>query len=264
MLRLLLTLSLTLLLLACSSDDIPPPIVEEEAAKPKAEVVISFDDALVNSWHANRDIFNNFNVKVTFFITRFGSDIVNNPDRKVYAKFQDIVADGHEIAFHGTHHSNARTLFDDGWTFEDYYKAEIEPAMTMMKEYGLNPTTFAYPYGRDVPEWTEKLKATFARVRDFTSHSVDGEFYVRHRFYNDDFLKVGFSIDQHKLDFDELALVLDDLAQNGGTLVLATHLITESRSDNQWSISRDDLIELLSMIQNRDISIVTFKDASFH
>jgi hypothetical protein len=62
---------------------------------------------------------------------------------------------------------------------ELYIANEILPQLSLMARDGFFPSTFAYPFGRDLPETTELLKQHFAIVRGTTKNkkkNIDSAF----------------------------------------------------------------------------------------
>lgn len=259
----ILILSLILLLTGCGSDsktDIEPPLQESR----QGYITLSFDDVTINSWYFNRDIFINHDIKVTFFISNYGRDVFHSHNPAVPDRLFGLALDGHEIAFHSVSHKNAQTLFSEGMTWKEYYEIELEPDLTLMQEAGCEdsipawcPTTFAYPFGADVHEYTEGMREMnlFKGLRDFTTSS---EIEITDSF---SYLEMGYSIDSHRIDFDELARTFNELQLNGGIVVLATHEIVDGEASSQYSITRENLIRLISLAQGHGLEFLTFSEA---
>jgi Predicted xylanase/chitin deacetylase len=122
-----LFISLTLILFSCSS------------LQKRGGIIFTFDDQYIQSWVANRDLFKKYDMKATFFIYRpqlLDSGLVR--DLKI------LQNDGHEIGCHGVNHINA---MDYTGPAVNYYKEEVEPAISKLNDMGFRIVSFAYPYG---------------------------------------------------------------------------------------------------------------------
>jgi peptidoglycan/xylan/chitin deacetylase (PgdA/CDA1 family) len=100
-----------------------------------------------------------YNARVTFFVSEFGS-----LSEEEITMLRTLQADGNEIGFHGTYHTDAGSYLQTH-TVQQYLNYEIIPGIAMMREAGLNPDDFAYPYGSDTPAATEALQAYFGHIR---------------------------------------------------------------------------------------------------
>jgi hypothetical protein len=101
----------------------------------------SFDDRDIVGWHALLPLFRYYGARVTFFISAFHT--IEAADMQL---LRDIAADGHDIEYHSTFHSNAETAAAELGT-QGYIENDILPDLAMMRDAGFNPRAFAYPYG---------------------------------------------------------------------------------------------------------------------
>ncbi|MBT8496217.1 MAG: polysaccharide deacetylase family protein [Deltaproteobacteria bacterium] len=107
----------------------------------RAGVVVTFDDAYIDGWHAERDTFTSYGAVATFFVTRF--DEAN--DTRVN-KLRELESDGHEIASHGLNHLIAGDYVAD-YGVDAYIDDEVVPSLEAMRGAGFQPETYAYPLG---------------------------------------------------------------------------------------------------------------------
>jgi peptidoglycan/xylan/chitin deacetylase (PgdA/CDA1 family) len=119
----------------------------------------SFDDAHVDEWYALRPLFDRYDVRATFFVTRFPT---MNEDRR--AKLHQLEDEGHDIEFHGANHQNSQ-LYVEEHGLEDYLINEIDAGVQAMRDDGFDPTVFAYPFGVRTKETDEALLERFELVR---------------------------------------------------------------------------------------------------
>jgi PKD repeat protein len=134
-------------------------VTEGQPGGSHAGLVITWDDRYVADWYALRSMLQQYNAHVTFFVSDFGS-----LSEEEITMLRTLQADGNEIGFHGTHHTDAGSYLQTH-TVQQYLDYEIIPGITQMRSAGLNPDDFAYPYGSDTPAATEALQAYFGHIR---------------------------------------------------------------------------------------------------
>ena len=124
-----------------------------------AGVAITFDDFAVDRWYAIRDLLNQYDAHVTFFV----SDLNSMTDAEIN-KLKILQQDGHEIAFHGYAHVEADEYLRSH-TIQEYLDTEIIPGLDLMENEGFYPVNFAYPGGAGTESLTEVLGDYFVHVR---------------------------------------------------------------------------------------------------
>ncbi len=127
---------ITFFLSFCSHSSEPPVIIENNGG-----VILTFDDNSVSDWLKADSIYSLKNWKATFCIAKFPE--LDESDRQGIVALQN---NGNEIAFHGTHHVRAAWYIRDH-SVQEYLDYEILPGLNLMKSYGLNIRSFAYPGG---------------------------------------------------------------------------------------------------------------------
>jgi len=126
---------------------------------------LSFDDAHINDWYANRDIFEGR--KVTFYITRF--DVLNDAQ---FEKLRVLESEGHEIGCHGFRHLRLIKYLETH-TIDEYVAVEIIPAIQAMRSHGFEPKSFAFPFNVETPELRIELEKYFNYIRPQKSQGFD-------------------------------------------------------------------------------------------
>ena len=145
--NLICLVSIHFLMISCTNKEFIPAIV------------LTFDDDHVESWYANKSVFNKYNAKVTFFITRPYK--LSNTQIDMLLQLQ---AEGHEIACHTLNHFNAIN-FIDSIGIEGYLKQEVDSCLKVLKSQGFNIYSFAYPFGSTNQELIDSLKTRFSFQR---------------------------------------------------------------------------------------------------
>jgi len=139
--------------------------------KNKGAIIYSFDDQYVDEWFAQRELFNKYNIKATFFINRPHLLTPNQVE-----KLNILQKDGHEIGCHGLNHLNV-TKYKD--SIDILIQKEIKPAIKILADVGFKTTSFAHPYGQSLPEInTELLKHfDFLRMATWNMRDTTIDFY---------------------------------------------------------------------------------------
>jgi peptidoglycan/xylan/chitin deacetylase (PgdA/CDA1 family) len=126
-----------------------------------AGVAITFDDAYVDDWYEIRDLLKKYDANVTFFVTDFAS-----LDENQVNKLKLLQDDGHEIAFHGSNHIDAMEYLKNH-SISEYLNNQIIPGVDLMRNQGLNPVDFSYPFGSGSQNraLTQALHQYFLHIR---------------------------------------------------------------------------------------------------
>ncbi|MCL1969254.1 MAG: polysaccharide deacetylase family protein [Bacteroidetes bacterium] len=208
-------------------------------------VIITFDDANVDEWFAQRELFNNYNIKATFFIT-----CPHKLTNEQIEKLKILVNDGHEIGCHGLNHVKA--------TEENQYQyieAEIIPALMILSDYGFTVTSFACPFGSATPYLDSMLTNYFSFIRKATYNIRDTlistypEIYThKAQFCNTNAMGIDYN---YNISMDNLEDALIKAKQTNTFLVLYAHVIDDSNED--YTISPQYLEELFKKMKKHRI-----------
>lgn len=203
-------------------------------------IVLSFDDYNAANWEEYFDLFDKYNVKVTFFVNAY------EPTEFCFTAIEH----GHEIAFHTAGHTKMTGLTED-----EIYKQAIEPIETFRNQ-GIELTTFAYPYGEYNENLNEQLLQYYNVLRGAWCYQVAGKHEMRHGFVE------SHSIDNINYSSDEefknrIDSILDELDNNTGAVVgLYSHAI----SDGDWCVTEERLVYLIQRAQEMGIQFYTYKE----
>lgn len=203
-------------------------------------ILLAFDDASTDSWEAAFDLFEEYNVKVTFF--------VSTPE--ILDFFDKALARGHEIGFHTRLHTNLRDNPDL------LYTEAIEP-LEIFQEAGYHITSFAYPYG-DYADWMHgELLQYYDTLRGACNYRG---------VYKED-LKKGYiesySIDNlHFASNEEFRAKIIEMLEglcgcDDGTVV---SVFSHAVDYGDWCISPERLKILFEEAQKRNLKFYTFQD----
>lgn len=138
------------------------------ASSPGGGIALTFDDYYVDDWYSLKPVLDQYGAKATFF--------VQNPDElstNQIRELQELQADGNEIACHSMNHMDA-VQYVNQYGINKYLQDEIIPAINIMKNDGLTPTDFAYPYGSYRDDINIALEGYFDHLR-FCSYPNGGD-----------------------------------------------------------------------------------------
>lgn len=126
---------------------------------PYAGVTVGFDDSFVEAWFASRELFDRYDAKVTFFLTRYA---MYSPEQR--AMIHTLAEDGHGIEAHGVLHLDLVEYAKEHGV-EATLRDEVLPSFEVLAADGFTPQTFSYPFGARSPELDEAILAHVPYVR---------------------------------------------------------------------------------------------------
>lgn len=203
-------------------------------------IVLAFDDYSANTWEEHFDLFDKYNVKVTFFVNTY------EPTEFCF----NAIEHGHEIAYHTATHVNLTGITED-----EIYQQAIAP-IEVFREQGIELTTFAYPYGEYNEELNELLLQHYNILRGAWYYQLAGKHEMRHGFVE------SLSIDNINYNSeegfrDQIDFVLEELSNNKGAVVgLYSHAI----DDGAWCVQEERLEYIFQRAQEMGIQFYTYKE----
>jgi peptidoglycan/xylan/chitin deacetylase (PgdA/CDA1 family) len=212
-------------------------------------VIITFDDANVDEWFAQREMFDKYNVRVTFFVNR-----PHQLSEEQIEKLRLLQAEGHEIGCHGLNH--IRVTEENQY---QYIETEIEPALQLLSGFGFTVTSFAYPFGAATPYLDSMLTNYFSFIRKATYNIRDTlistypEIYThKAQFCNTNAMGIDYN---YNISMDNLENALIKAKKTNTFLVLYAHVIDDS--NEAYTISPQYLEELFKKMQKYGIGCET-------
>ena len=203
-------------------------------------IVLAFDDYNAANWEDYFDLFDKYNVKVTFFVNAY------EPTEFCFRAIER----GHEIGYHTAGHVKMTEIAED-----EAYSQAIAPIETF-REQGIELSTFAYPYGSYNQELNELLLQHYNVLRGAYYYQLAGKHEMRHGFVE------SLPIDNIKFNSEEefrdrIDFVLNELSNNKGAVVgLYSHAI----SDGSWCVTAERLEYLFQSAQEKGIQFYTYKE----
>lgn len=122
-------------------------------------LAFAFDDHDIDGWHALRPLFMRYHARITFFISAYDTF-----DDQAKHELRDLVADGHDIEYHTTHHWDAKD-YANSHGVDAYFADEIAPDLAMMRADGFDMPVFAYPFGAHTSGTDDMLLRQFRMLR---------------------------------------------------------------------------------------------------
>lgn len=219
----------------------------------KPGVILSFDDAYVNEWYATNQKLKKYSWKGTFFVSK-----INTLRHYQIKKLLELQKEGHEIAGHTLNHINAAD-FLRVHTINEYMEEEITPMLTLMNFYGLQVSTFAYPYGGRTKKLDNALLKKFKIVR--------GRAFCKEKaskqgcYYNNSTLVFSFSIDDTHSHFNlpHLLRLLEYAKKNHKILILNSHK-TVNKITGDYQTKNATLEIICQYIKKNHMNFYTISD----
>lgn len=130
-------------------------------------LALSFDDAHIVEWFALREMFQHYNARVTFYLTRY---LGQAPEKKELIRM--LADDGHDIAAHGVAHVRAPSYVEEHG-LGAYMKNEAVPSIDVLRDDGYPVWSYAYPFGARTSELDDALLDHVGILRSVT-FSLEG------------------------------------------------------------------------------------------
>lgn len=219
----------------------------------QAGICLSFDDNYLEDWVAILPLLEKYDAKVTFFLTGVGN--YNEQEKKW---LQQLVLAGHDIGAHGELHVSAHQYIQE-YGFRKFWTDEVEANIVALKNLGISPTHFAYPYGErnklmDFMLWM-KFKATRNVASINSPKNLLEDQVLRSKA---SFLTYSLSIDESELSsLEQINSLIERAKSERKILFLHAHGVGES---GQYSLSINRLDSLLKMGAEHHIKFISFGD----
>ena len=219
-------------------------------------IVLTFDDRNISDWYKSDSILSKYNWKATFCVTDYGK--VNEEQKQNLLELQSI---GHEIAHHGYKHFNALEYLKTN-TMEEYIQNEITPSLDLMKNDGLNITSFVYPGGVRSDALDLVLFDYFPILRGTTYGKKplnQQECFLE--IGGDKLLVYGLGIDNHyeHFDIDYYYKLIEYAANNGVAVIFYGHRIADDDSTS-YVTSYQTLEKICSYAQDKNMDFLTLRE----
>jgi peptidoglycan/xylan/chitin deacetylase (PgdA/CDA1 family) len=220
-------------------------------------IMLTFDDAHVNEWHAQLDLFDQYNARVTFFTCCMYA--IGSPEE---SQILDIKDHGHEIAGHGYDHLNVVDYLQSH-TEQNYIDVEIQPLLDYFTGLSIDLSSFAYPWGERTPQSDNLLDNYFDFLRGTSDPGgvevKDNELCYIHPDDLDNTLIHGVGIDiieKHK--FAEISEAI--LKANNEGLIIVFYAHKPSDTASGYQIKPAFLDSILSYTYSLGMSFYTVDD----
>jgi peptidoglycan/xylan/chitin deacetylase (PgdA/CDA1 family) len=209
----------------------------ESGQKGPAVVSITFDDGYESAYQNALPILEKAHIKGTWYI------ITKTVDHKSYittAQLKDLANRGQEIGSHTQTHPHLATL-----TLAQQ-KKEISGSVEDLRSLGINPTSFAYPYGQYNDDSFTALKDAGLKNARTTSETMSGR---------DPYRLQGLSLTS-KTTFDEIEHAIKQAQAQGTWVILTFHRVDDS-SDGEINVSSKLLQRIVDYITENHIQVKT-------
>ena len=214
-------------------------------------IVITLDDqAHLQSWWNNRNIFSLYEISITFFIDR-----TSKLNETEWSWIESLYADGHEIGVHGSNHTSVLYHMEDGHTIESYVTNEINPEILRFNERGIFPTSFSYPHGHRNSDSDNLLLNHFNIVRATEKGGSSKDLSEIGR-YNQRVVNA-YSTDR---EYSPLPGLIERM-ENGENIITYGHRL-DNKDNSYHTTNVDDLITIIMEALNRGYKFKTLSEIS--
>jgi PKD repeat protein len=227
-------------------------VTENQPGGSHAGIALTFDDNSIDQWYSIRDMLQQYNAHVTFFVTGFG-----NLDPYQIEQLRTLQADGNEIGFHGTHHIDAAPYLLNH-TVQEYIDYEITPDLTLMRNSGFNAVDFAYPGGSDAPAATHALEAQFGHIRD-TYYAWDDSVYYPYGSNQPFIWGIGIDDSTYGNSMNDIYEGLERAKQDDTILITYAHVPVRNVS-GYYMISYERLENILRYVSDNNMKFYTVSE----
>ncbi|QDT10945.1 polysaccharide deacetylase family protein [Planctomycetes bacterium K23_9] len=234
------------------------PPASQPAKLTKGGVVLTFDDRNFDDWVNTLSLFDEFNVKATFFI----HGKIDGPARMAIAQLK---LHGHAIGSHSVSHLKAVEYFEAN-SAEKFLQTEIDPQMREFESAGVDVVSFAYPMSRNNTTTDKTLLKVFRHLR--TGRNItEGK-----RFRDDDaFFVKATEVSEHGClyakgidhapwrpdrTYAQIDGALERAAANDEIIVLYAHRISETGTRNY--LTPEALMRVISKAKSIGLQFYTF------
>jgi hypothetical protein len=203
-------------------------------------LLLSFDDAYMDSWERYFDLFEKYGARVTFFI-----------QGRVSPFCDEAVRRGHDIGYHSLNHLDLRKQSPEKFNEETLLGAGS------FLEAGVTLSAFAYPYGFSEPWMHEALLGTYSVLRGYG---------VTFRLYDKDAVSSAYIISKAvdntvikgEENFDRFISVM---FRTAGFLDMVLPLTSHDISDEAlWGITPRRLEYLLKTASDLGLRFYVYRD----
>ncbi|MEO6522494.1 MAG: polysaccharide deacetylase family protein [Mucilaginibacter sp.] len=228
------------------------PDIQSKALQ--AGVVITLDDTFIDDWTRADSILAKTNWKVTFCVSSFST--LNDNQKRKLLKLQEK---GHEIAFHGVHHTNSTTYLLQH-SLKEYIDYEYGDVVDVMRGTGLHIYSFAYPFGARNAITDSLLLNGFSVLRTISSKGLPPE--KQNCYFNNSPLISAIGIEPNYAYFNHeyLTQLLKYAQDNHKILVVYGHRPVPEPSKLKHEVGYATLQLITDYINNNNMRFYTMKD----
>lgn len=231
-----------------------------QPSKHAAGFALTFDDNYVNDWFSMREVFLEYGMKPTFFVSSF-----NELTTAHIKKLKTLEQDGAEIGCHTYNHAGVKTDFKNNVNLIDQYiNEQIIPILNEMNAAGFKPKSFAYPFGEHEVNYDNAVRAYFPYLRRTVSdknrklYQIDEIFHKKGKNYN---ILAGDGIDNsYGNKLDEIKEAFIKASKNGEIITFYAHRVIDNPAD-LYAISPKKLEKVIQYSKELGLKSYTFKEA---
>jgi hypothetical protein len=132
---------------------------DQIATATEGGLALAIDDNAIDDWYALRPVLAEYDAHVTFFVSRWAEQAQPQLD-----ELAQLAADGHELEPHTVNHLHPLAYVRDHG-LDAWLADEVDPSIEIMRQAGLEPAFFAYPFGERDSATDAALLERFDAIR---------------------------------------------------------------------------------------------------
>jgi len=229
-----------------------------ESNKDQPGICLSFDDRTIDEWYQMRPLLNQYNAKVTFFVTQFDS-----LTQEEISKLWILKSEGHEIGSHGAMHVLAEHYIKEN-SYSKYMRLEIDSSINSMRNANFEPVSFAYPYGASYWFTDYLIGRKFEIIRNVYALKTDEDITLANDIYisphkNKIVWALGIDVANH-LSKEKITHALNRTSEAKKVLMLYGHVPSIKNKKNPYSFDLILLEYILLEAQKRSLKFYLIKE----
>lgn len=225
-----------------------------------AGFALTFDDNYVDNWFSAKDLFLEYGIKPTFFVSQ--PYALNDSHIE---KLRILENNGAEIGGHTYDHKGiTRDFHNDVNLIEKYINEQIVTVFDELKGFGFHPKSLAFPYGEHDVHYDEAVRKYFPYLRttvwdkERKLKQFEEIYHKKGKNYN---ILAGDGIDNsYGNNLNSIKDAFIKASKNGEIITLYAHRILNDPNDH-YAISPEKLEKVMQYSKELGLKSYTFREA---
>ncbi len=221
------------------------PAYSVQAFTPQAAVTFTFDDGLASTYTRALPILRDLGIKAVMY---HNTGYTGKSGYMTWTQIQELQNKyGWEIGSHSVTHPLMSTLTDS------QIKTEVEQSKKDLTAHGINPVSFATPYGDYDNRVVAAIAKQYAAHRPFHDRESDNTYPYNQYMINVQSIEKSTTITQAKS-------WIDHAKATNTWLVLVVHEVVSSKASDQYDVTESTLKQIAEYVRSSGIRTPLVKD----